>query len=469
MTLITACENSLETRIDNTENDIDQYFENIKKDPSALREFLWQMPKGGDIHHHALGSVFAEDYLSLALDKGLYINPETYQLYFDETDALANDDEQAILINTLFDRDSSAKEHIIDHWSVRNHKENGRDGRHWFFSTFQKFEPAMIGNEPHFLSKLCEAAALENVQYLETMVAVPNIVQRVSRLTEDKEWNPRVSIKDHLNDWFNYLEEKDIDQWAEYNAEVMDHWIKTTDTHSVTLKFQAVGLRIIPDSQIVFAHLLLAFKTALISDNLVGVNFVAPEDHGISLTQYKTHMAMFGFLRNKYPEVKLSLHAGELVPDKGDVQADDLTDHIDQAITIAEAQRIGHGVDILSESRKDELLTIMRRRQIAVEVNLESNQVILETTPERHPLKTYLDAGVPVCISTDDAGILRSDLTRQYEMLIDYYPEIGYQELKRLVKNSIRYSFLDDTQRTIEAKKLERLFRDFEKNKRPGI
>ncbi|MCE7996037.1 MAG: hypothetical protein HEP71_28920 [Roseivirga sp.] len=469
ITLITTCENSQETCIDFTRNDIGQYFENVKKDPVALREFLWQMPKGGDIHHHALGSVFAEDYVNLALDKGLYINPDTYQLYFDETDALSKDDEQAIPINTLIDRDSLAKEHIIDHWSVRNHKENGRDGRHWFFSTFQKFEPAMIGNEPYFLSKLCKAASLENVQYLETMVAVPSIVQRVGRLTEGKEWKPQTSVKDHLDDWFNHFEEKDIDQWAEYNAEVMDHWIRSTNTHGVTLKFQAVGLRIIPDLPITFAHLVLAFKTALITKNLVGVNFVAPEDHTISLSHYKTHMAMFRFLRYKYPEVKLSLHAGELVPDKGDVQANDLTYHIDEAITIAEAQRIGHGVDILSEPRKDELLTIMRKRQIAVELNLESNAVILETTPKTHPLQTYLEADVPLCISSDDAGILRSDLTRQYEMLVEYYPGISYGELKGLVENSIQYSFLDENDRTIELKKLKRLFQEFEKNKRPGV
>lgn len=464
MTLITSCEKPPKNNVKVAENSISQYFESIKKDPEALREFLWKIPKGGDIHHHALGSVFAEDYLDLALDKGLFINPDSYQLYYDETDALSKEDEKAISINELLSNDPSEKENIIDHWSIRNHRENGRNGHHWFFSTFQKFEPAMIGNEPYFLSKLCEAAALENIQYLETMVAVPSILQRVAGLTGNKEWDPQTSVKDHLSDWLNHLEIRGIDQWAEYNAEVMDHWIKSTETHGVTLKFQTVGLRIIPEMPVIFAHLALAFKTALLTENLVGVNFVAPEDHSISLSYYKTHMAMFRFLRAQYPEVRLSLHAGELAEGKGNVQAKDLTFHIDQAITVASAQRIGHGIDIHSEKRKEELLTIMRERKIAVELNLESNAVILETTAKTHPLKTYLQAGVPVCIASDDAGILRSDLTRQYEMLVEYYPEINYQELRELVANSIRYSFLDSNDKVKEMEKLEERFDEFEQH-----
>lgn len=463
MTLITTCRTKTENALFSAFLQTDQQFESIKNNPIKLREFLWKMPKGGDIHHHALGSVFAEDYLELAIEKGLFINPQSYQLYFDETDALSKHDEQAVPINELLGKSAAAREHIIDHWSVRNHKEHGRNGHHWFFSTFHKFEPAMIGNEPWFLSKLCAAAARENVQYLETMVAVPSIVQRVSRLVEDKPWAPETSMKDHLAEWLGYLEDQGIDQWAEYNAEVMDHWIKSTDRHGVTLRFQTVGFRITPELPVIFAHLLLAFKTALVSHNLVGVNFVAPEDHSISLSHYKAHMAMFHFLRNQYPQVQLSLHAGELSLAKGDTQPRDMTYHIDEAITVAGAQRIGHGVDILSEIRKDELLTIMRKRQIAIELNLESNAVILETTRDTHPLKTYIEAGVPVCIASDDAGILRSDLTRQYEMLIAYYPELSYTQLKETVTNSIQFSFLNPADKSVELERLKDAFMEFEK------
>lgn len=462
MPLITTCQQKEKSTKTSAPAPIDLYFERIKPDPTALRSFLWKMPKGGDIHHHALGSVPAEDYLKTALEKDLWINPDSYRLYFDETEALSKRDELALPVTELLKTEPKTRESIIDHWSVRNHITQGRNGHHWFFATFEKFESAMVGNEPYFLSGLCKAAAKENIQYLETMVAVPSIMQRVARLTCSKDWNPDVSVKDHLEDWFEYLNVQQINQWATYNAEVMDHWMSTTENYGVTLRFQTVGLRNIPEMEVVFAHLLLAFKTALLTDNLVGVNFVAPEDHMVSLAAYETHMAMFRFLKTKYPEVNLSLHAGELAHDKGDATAKDMTSHIDQAITTAGAQRIGHGTDINYEVRKDEILTIMHRQEIAVEINLESNAVILETDSSNHPLKTYLEAAVPVCIASDDAAILRSDLTRQYEMLVEYYPEISYRQLKEIVTNSVRYSFLNLKDRAAELQRLKASFEKFE-------
>jgi hypothetical protein len=464
MTLITTCQQKEKTTKTSAPDPIDLYFERIKGEPAALRSFLWKMPKGGDIHHHALGAVPAEDYLETALEKSLWINPCSYRLYFDETDALSKSDEQALPVTDLLKTKPEIREAIIDHWSVRNHITHGRNGHHWFFATFEKFESAMVGNEPYFLSRLCKAAAEENIQYLETMVAVPGIMQRVAGLTSDKEWNPGISVKDHLEGWFEYLNARQINQWAEYNAEVLDHWMSTTENHGVTLRFQTIGLRIIPEMEVVFAHLLLAFKTALLTDNLVGVNFVAPEDHVVSLAAYETHMAMFRFLKAKYPEVNLSLHAGELAHGKGDATAKDMTSHIDLAITVAGTQRIGHGTDLHSEIRKDEILTLMQRHEIAVEINLESNAVILETDHSNHPLKTYIEAGVPVCIASDDPAILRSDLTHQYEMLVEYYPEISYPQLKKIVTNSVRYSFLNLKDRTAELQRLNTAFKKFERD-----
>ena len=69
--------------------------------------------------------------------------------------------------------------------------------------------------------------------------------------------SPVPLIEDHLNEWLSYLEEQGIDQWAEYNAEIMDHWMETTDKQGTTLRFQTVALRTIPDLAIVFAYILL--------------------------------------------------------------------------------------------------------------------------------------------------------------------------------------------------------------------
>jgi adenosine deaminase len=52
----------------------------------------------------------------------------------------------------------------------------------------------------------------------------------------------------------------------------------------------------------------------------------------------------------------------------------------------------------------DGLLAEMRTRPVVVEINLSSNNIILGVHGKNHPLATYLAAGVPVVLSTDDAG-----------------------------------------------------------------
>ncbi|MEO8726205.1 MAG: adenosine deaminase, partial [Acidobacteriaceae bacterium] len=42
----------------------------LKADPLRLRNFLRAMPKGGDLHNHLSGAVYAESYLQWAADDG---------------------------------------------------------------------------------------------------------------------------------------------------------------------------------------------------------------------------------------------------------------------------------------------------------------------------------------------------------------------------------------------------------------
>src|SRR5436190_2780796 len=51
-----------------------QYFEAIRKSPPQMLAFLRKMPKGGDLHSHLSGAVYAESYVRWAADKGLCVN-----------------------------------------------------------------------------------------------------------------------------------------------------------------------------------------------------------------------------------------------------------------------------------------------------------------------------------------------------------------------------------------------------------
>ena len=50
----------------------------------------------------------------------------------------------------------------------------------------------------------------------------------------------------------------------------------------------------------------------------------------------------------------------------------------------------------------DGLLAEMRSRPVAVEISITSSDLILGVRGRDHPLPTYLAAGVPVVLATDD-------------------------------------------------------------------
>ena len=60
-------------------------------------------------------------------------------------------------------------------------------------------------------------------------------------------------------------------------------------------------------------------------------------------------------------------------------------------------------------------------------------------------LLLYKEFGVPIVISTDDAGILRTNMTEQYVLLAKRYKDISYRDIKQFVYNSINYSFIKDS------------------------
>jgi adenosine deaminase len=75
-----------------------------------------------------------------------------------------------------------------------------------------------------------------------------------------------------------------------------------------------------------------------------------------------------------------------------------------------------------------------------VEVCLTSNNVLLGVSGLAHPLRAYLEHGVAVTLSTDDEGVLRTDLTEQYvRAVLDQ--DLDYFLLKQLSRNALEYSF----------------------------
>src|SRR2546430_5742053 len=59
---------------------IDQQFQAIQKNPPELYAFLYRMPKGGDLHNHLIGAVYAESLLKAAAEDSLCVDVSTFSL-----------------------------------------------------------------------------------------------------------------------------------------------------------------------------------------------------------------------------------------------------------------------------------------------------------------------------------------------------------------------------------------------------
>jgi adenosine deaminase len=171
----------------------------------------------------------------------------------------------------------------------------------------------------------------------------------------------------------------------------------------------------------------------------VGLNFVMPEDGFISMRDYTLQMKMLDYLHSVYPKVHISLHAGELAP--GLVPPEGLRFHIRQAVELGHAERIGHGVDVMSEEDASGLLKEMAQKHVMVEINLSSNEGILGVKGAEHPFPLYRAAHVPVALSTDDEGVSRIEITGEYvRAALDYH--LSYQDLKQLARTGMEHAFL---------------------------
>jgi adenosine deaminase len=215
------------------------------------------------------------------------------------------------------------------------------------------------------------------------------------------------------------------------------------------------------DQQAVFAQILTGFEMARIDPRWVGFNLVMPEDALIPMRDFKLHMQMIDFLHKLYPEVRITLHAGELA--EGLVPPEGLRFHIRESITRGHALRIGHGTDIVHEDNAEDLMREMAAKGILVEVALSSSDVILGIRGKNHPLRTYLRYGVPIALATDDEGVARSNMTLEFRKAVQEQG-LDYRTLKRMVRNSISYSFAEDSLKSRLSRELEESFARFESN-----
>lgn len=426
----------------------------VHEGPPALRAYLTNFPKGADLHMHLSGAVYAETFIRDAAEDGLCV--DTVDLSVAKPPCIAP---RSIPAQDLSGNITAANQwlydKLVDSLSMRSFvPSSGWSGHDQFFSTFDR-DAALNSHTGEWIDEVATRAAAENEQYLELM-NTPTF-SHAKQIATAIGWSPdlqrgeraafarfRQQLLDHGLRSEVVIDREEVRQ-AEADRRHLEHCGTAQATPACQVETRYLWQVLRDNSpELVFAQALLGFETAEASidahePGFVGINFVQPEDDLIAMRDYTLQMEMVGYLHSVYPEVHISLHAGELT--MGLVPPAGLRFHIREAVKLAHAERIGHGVDVMYEDNAEGLLREMAEGHVMVEINLTSNEGILGVSGAESPFPIYRAAHVPVALSTDDEGVSRIDLTHEYEKAVLEY-HLTYEDLKQLARTGMGHAFL---------------------------
>ncbi|WP_273454913.1 adenosine deaminase family protein [Nevskia ramosa] len=400
------------------------WFEKLKSEatPDQMYRFLYALPKGGDLHNHLTGAGLSEwwwdaaiaqqargytYYTKVRINNCLPYGSNEYSFApylilfrtlqkssYDKLDACQQSE-----YKRFQDLTAVEKQGWLD--SIRLDKSyEGRNeffGRHWERLNELWRNPYVVAE---ILFQNMQAFGKEGLTYLETQEGPEGQLKADGSVFSDDE---TVAI---------------------YRQRLADADAKAT---GVTVRFQSSILRFLPGAEQDLKDL-YAF-TAKHRDLWVGVNMVGREDDdkGYPLRFLPTLRA----LRKQYPDIHLSIHAGEV---------DEPNHHVRDTLQIG-AERIGHGNNLITDP---DTMLLMRNGPYMVEINLISN-LLLEYVQnfQQHPFPEYLRTGIPVALSTDDRGMWDSNMTDEYFVAVREF-NLSWEEIVLIGRNSLKYSFVEE-------------------------
>ncbi len=141
----------------------------------------------------------------------------------------------------------------------------------------------------------------------------------------------------------------------------------------------------------------------------------------------KHHLHAFYYARNHL--LNLTVHAGESWG----------PDSIRQALFYCGAHRIGHGITLAQDP---ELMQYCIDHQIPLELCPTSNvQTKVVGSYESHPISTFVRAGVPVTVNTDNRLFSRTTVTDELYR-VHTRCDISAPDLREVALNGFRFGFL---------------------------
>jgi len=416
-------------------NSFSERFQQLKKvaTKEQLYAFLFDLPKGGDIHNHLDGLNLPEWWFRVATDKTLNGGKEFYTrtrnmncednhepfllLYHNIGQSAYN--QLSNCCKSEYEPLSSLSEEQKRIWLSSLKLDAADKGRDEFFEAiFPRLRHLRSGLEmmTELLVENMKRFGAEGVRYMETIMTPFQF-----RDANGNSIDPEI-VADRFAERLNQPDAL---------------------ATGVTVRFQAYVMRFAPDAekQIEEAYAFIEKHR----DLWVGVNLVGREDNakGHPLRFLET----FRKLRRTYGGIELSIHAGE---------ADEPNDYVRNTLLLG-ATRIGHGINLISDP---DTMLLMRNNKYLIEINLISNR-LLGYVPDLsvHPFPEYLRMGLPVCLNTDDRGIWDSNMTDEYYTAVTEF-NLSLEEIIRLGINSLEHAFV---QPEIKAKLLAEYQADIER------
>lgn len=175
-------------------------------------------------------------------------------------------------------------------------------------------------------------------------------------------------------------------------------------------------------------------------DDIIGIGLGGAESKGPA----KDYAPVYELaLKEGYKAVA---HAGE------DVGPESIWD----SINFLHAQRIGHGLTAIQD---ENLMAELKKTKLPIEICITSNTFTkkIVTKAKDHPVKKYYDRGILVTINTDDPVFFKTTLLDELWLC---YKELNFtmDEIKDLLKNSFKASFMPEKDKKEWCKKVDAAF-----------
>lgn len=414
----------------------DAVFEEIMKtaSPAQRYQFLYELPKGADLHNHLNLSILPEAWLQGALGAEQHHG----NVFFTRTKFAGCKDtpDPPVLYRTLqrssyqllsdcqrgeYEPLTSLTPALRAEWLSALTIDKPGEGREEFFEVLS-VRLGDLGRDPYLVGDLLvdnvRRFGAEGVRYLEVQVVGPRFLEKDGKPID---------------------EERGVQLLA---ARLAQPDAKAT---GVIVRFLASVVRFLPTAE---QDLERAF--ALVDrhrDLWVGVNLTGREDKDAG--RAVRFLETVRKLRRTYGDIKLALHGGET-----EAAGTQIRDTL-----LLGATRVGHALNLASDPST---LLLMRDGKFLVETSLISNRLLGYVSDTAvHPFAEYLRMGIPICLNTDDRGAWDSNLTDEYYIAVNKF-NLRWDEIKKIGRNSVLFSFADNKLKSSLLDEYEKAIDEFE-------